>query len=85
MWSPPRGCSKADIYLPRVACVGVRFPPPAPTQTAAGKHRRCKYTNSDIDLFFILTGDMDTYLIPVEVVGAFSLTLDLRCSAYKMD
>jgi len=53
---------------------------------AGGKRRTVPYTKDDIDLFFIVTGDQDIYIIPVEAtLGSLSLGLDIKYANYKQD
>jgi hypothetical protein len=37
-----------------------------------GQHRRNVYTPDELDCFFIITGDLDCYLIPLAAVGGFT-------------
>jgi hypothetical protein len=50
---------------------------------AAGRYRHVCYTSSEIDLFFILTSDGSSYLIPLSAVeGTMNLALDGKYAAY---
>ena len=51
---------------------------------ASGKRRHVPYSPGEIDLFFIVTGDHQTYLIPFGAVeGKKSLTLDTKYQKYQ--
>ncbi|MBJ7356755.1 group I intron-associated PD-(D/E)XK endonuclease [Nocardioides sp.] len=44
-----------------------------------GQHRRTVYTAEEVDCFFVITGDLDCYLIPIAVVAGFT---GINLSAY---
>jgi hypothetical protein len=51
---------------------------------SSGKRTTVSYTKDEIDIFFIVTGNQDCYLVPLKVVGTrLSLTLDARFDRYK--
>jgi hypothetical protein len=54
---------------------------------ANGRDRkRTTYSKDDVDLFFVLTGDGDVYLIPIEVIeGKERICLDLLYGQYKQE
>jgi transcriptional regulator with XRE-family HTH domain len=51
---------------------------------ASGRRRRAAYSMKEVDCFFILTGNQDTYLIPRSGVGSKkSLTLDRSYACFR--
>lgn len=48
-----------------------------------GKRRKCPYTKENIDLFFVVTGNNDIFVIPVEAVTAMSISLDTKYTRFK--
>jgi PD-(D/E)XK endonuclease len=53
---------------------------------ANGTRRRRSYREDEIDLFFIVTGDGEKYLVPLKATGrATNLTLNDKYAAYKID
>jgi len=52
---------------------------------ANGRRRRILYSSADVDYFFIVTGDRSRYLIPVDSVTTFTLTLDHKYARFKVD
>lgn len=50
---------------------------------AWGKGRKVPYTEAEVDVFFVMTGDAAVYLIPIAAAaGKISLTLDRRYAAF---
>jgi hypothetical protein len=50
-----------------------------------GSRRKRPYRPDEVDLFFILTGNGEKYLIPLDATsGSLSLTLDEKYAAYKV-
>lgn len=45
-----------------------------------GQHRRNVYAPDEVDCFFVITGDLDCYLLPIAVVGGFT---GINLSAYS--
>lgn len=55
------------------------------SSNANGKRKRTPYSQGEIDLFFIVTGEGDLYLIPLEATGsALSINLDNKYAQYKL-
>ena len=51
---------------------------------AGGKRRQTAYTKEEIDLFFIVTGDFECFLVPLSVTGKrINITLDKRFDKFK--
>jgi len=58
----------------------------AETLNANGKRKRKMYTNDEVDLFFLETGDRDVYLIPFHVVeGLTEIALDRKYKQFKVN
>jgi hypothetical protein len=51
-----------------------------------GRRARLHYGSDEIDLFFVITGSGDKYLIPLAVTGELqSIVLDRKYAAYRVD
>ena len=54
-------------------------------RSRSGRSRQ-RYTSGEVDYFFIVTGNGDKYLIPLEVAGDLkSLTLDDKYALFRLD
>jgi hypothetical protein len=54
-------------------------------QGSAGKRRVVSYTKDEVDYFFIVTGDLTKYLIPIDIVGdAKNISLGKKYDSYKV-
>lgn len=73
----------SDRYFVRL--IRRRYDPESPGN-AAGRYRDVAYSEADIDLFFVLTGDGSQYLIPIGAVnGQKALVLDAKYSGYRIE
>jgi hypothetical protein len=52
---------------------------------AGGARRSCAYTESEIDFFFIVTGDGSQFLVPLDATnGIGRLALDSKYAAFRV-
>jgi hypothetical protein len=50
-----------------------------------GSRRSCAYTETEIDFFFVVTGDGGQFLVSLTATnGAGSLTLDSKWAAFRV-